>query len=703
MSFDTQNYIELFYQDAEEHLQLMTDALLDMERDPADKEALAAVFRSAHTMKSSSAMVGFMHISEFTHRMEDMIGHFRDNDVTITTDMVDILFRSFDVLKEMLTQLQDESAEAQRNQTKAAAQDLMKVFAGVLTGDDPVDEPEEKKPDAYSVRIKLDEEHRTRIEELRLAGEQIFEITIYFSEDVQMAATRAYLIVNNLSKIATTIQTNPDLDDDSQTVGLLFSLIVASKENIDQLTKMASVSEVDKVDIRDVTDIDQFEWPDEIKPTEEVVEEIAEKDASDEESKQDKAVVTSSFDRREDKAKVQTVRVNIEKLDCLLNLAAEMVIQRGRAYELSQQLVIKNGKGGLEEEIFDAINQQGMFLSQLQEIIMEARMIPIGMVFSRFRRVIRDLAHARNKKVNLVMEGEETELDKKIIDKIGEPLMHMVRNSVDHGLETEEDRLKAGKPSEGLLHLNAIHQGNNIVISIMDDGAGIDAEKLKEKAVEKGIITLDEAAAMPKKEALHLIFRPGFSTANTVTDISGRGVGMDVVRRSIDNLGGTVEIETELGKGTTFLIKLPLTLAIIQALLVESDKEIFALPISSISETIRISPDEIFSVKGSGKVIRLREEVIPILNLRSVVTGDKSGKLNEKCYVAILKNGNQYAGLIVDRMVNEQEVVIKSLSGDFASASYISGAAILGNGQVILILDIPSLIDQTLGSYITES
>jgi two-component system, chemotaxis family, sensor kinase CheA len=706
MSFDTQNYIELFYQDAEEHLQLMTDALLDMERNPADKEALAAVFRSAHTMKSSSAMVGFMHISEFTHRMEDMISHFRDNDVTITTDMVDILFRSFDVLKEMLTQLQDESAEAQRNQTKTAAQDLMKVFAGILTGDDPVEEPEEKKPDAYSVRIKLDEEHRTRIEELRLSGEKIFEMTIHFSEDVQMAATRAYLIVNNLSKIATTIQTNPDLDDDSQTVGFLFSLIVASKENSDQLTKMSAVSEVDKVDIRDVTDIDQFEWPDENKPAEvveETVGETVDEDAPEEESKQDKAVVTSSFDRREDKAKVQTVRVNIEKLDRLLNLAAEMVIQRGRAYELSQQLVIKNGKGGLEEEIFDAINQQGMFLSQLQEIIMEARMIPIGMVFSRFRRVIRDLAHARNKKVNLVMEGEETELDKKIIDQIGEPLMHMVRNSVDHGLETEEDRLKAGKPAEGLLHLNAIHQGNNIVISIMDDGAGIDAEKLKGKAVEKGIITPDEAAAMPKKEALHLIFRPGFSTAKTVTDISGRGVGMDVVRRSIDNLGGTVEIETELGKGTTFLIKLPLTLAIIQALLVESDKEIFALPISSISETIRISPDEIFSVKGSGKVIRLREEVIPILNLRSVVTGDINGELDEKCYVAILKNGNQYAGLIVDRMVNEQEVVIKSLSGDFPSASYISGAAILGNGQVILILDIPSLIDQTLGSYITES
>lgn len=694
MSFDTQNYIELFYQDADEHLQLMTDALLDLERNPADKEALAAVFRSAHTMKSSSAMVGFMHISEFTHRMEDMISHLRDNEITITTSMVDILFRAFDVLKDMLAQLQDEATEAQRNKTKNSAKELIHVFEGVLGGDDTTEK--EKESASGHVRLHLGEESRTRVEELRLSGEAIFEITVYFCKDVQMAATRAYLIVNNLNKIGTVVQTEPDLDDDSKNVALEFALLLATKENVETIRKNTEVSEVDRIEIREVTNIDQFEWPNE-KPKA-VVEQVGAQIAAEGESEEpDGKEAITSFDRRDDRGKTQTVRVSIEKLDRLLNLAAEMVIQRGRIQELAQQLVVRSGKGSLEEEILDSITQQGMFLSQLQETIMESRMVPIGMVFSRFRRVIRDLAHTRNKKVNLVLEGEETELDKKIIDQIGDPLMHMVRNSVDHGLETPEERKKLGKPAEGLLRLNAIHQGNSIVISVTDDGNGIDVEKVKKKAIEKGILTSEEAAAMSKKECLLLIFRPGFSTAEEVTDISGRGVGMDVVRRSIEGLGGSVDLETEIGKGTTFWIKLPLTLAIIQALLVEANNETYALPITNVSETIRIRKEDIFSVKGSGQVIRLRDDVVPIINLKSVVTGVPTEEDKELCYIAIIRNGNDFAGLIVDRMVNEQEIVIKSLSGDVASAPYITGAAILGNGQVILILDTTSLIEQTLG------
>lgn len=690
MSFDTQNYIELFYQDAEEHLQLMTDALLDLEKNPNDKEALSAVFRSAHTMKSSSAMVGFMHISEFTHRMEDMIGYLRDNQVTITSSMVDILFRAFDVLKDMLSQLQDEATEAQRNQTKNTAKDLIKVFEGVLGGEE--DKEETPAASSSSVRIRLGEESRNRIEELRLSGDSIFEITVRFCADVQMAATRAYLIVNNLNKIGTIVQTQPDLEDETQNVDKDFALLFASRETPETIRIQAEVSEVERIEILEMTNVEQFEWPEET-PSPQAEGKEAEVTGDDSQVKE----ALTSFDRREDRTKTQTVRVNIEKLDRLLNLAAEMVIQRGRAQELSQQLVVRSGKGALEEEILDAIMQQGMFLSQLQETIMEARMVPIGMVFSRFRRVIRDLAHARGKKVNLVLEGEETELDKKIIDQIGDPLMHMVRNSVDHGLETPEERKAAGKPSEGLLHLNAVHQGNNIVISVRDDGKGIDVEKVKKKALEKGVITVDEAAAMTRKECLQLIFRPGFSTAEQVTDISGRGVGMDVVRRSIESLGGTIEMETEIGVGTTFWIKLPLTLAIIQALLVEANNETYALPISNVSETIRITQKDIFSVKGSGKVIRLRDDVVPIMNLMSIVTGVSNGEIKDQCYVAIIRSGDAYAGLIVDRMVNEQEIVIKSLSGDIASAPYIAGAAILGNGQVILILDTMSLIEQTLG------
>ncbi len=691
MSFDSEAYIELFFQESEEHIQQMTEALLDLEQNPSDKEALSALFRSAHTIKSSSAMVGFMHVSEFTHQMEDLIGYLRDKDVNINTDTVDLLFKSFDVLKEMFNQLHDGATEAKRNQTKNRSKELIEIFQRMIQNEEevvPSGLTKEKND-----RIRLDEESRIWVEELRLAGDNLYEMTVHFYPDAQMVSARAFLILNNLNHIGTVIKTVPNLDDEKDILEQIFCLIVASKQTEDEIKKAADVSDVKKIEFREVTQIEQFEWPDEHSKAEK------EEPNKYEEAKQSDQVdeTLTSFDRREDRSKTQTVRVNIEKLDRLLNLAAEMVIQRGRTHELSQQLVGKNGKGGIEEEILDSIVQQGMFLTQLQETIMEARMVPIGMVFSRFRRVVRDLAHARQKQVNLIIEGEETELDKKIIDQIGDPIMHMIRNSIDHGLESTETRIQNGKSKEGLLHLNATHQGNSIVISIRDDGRGIDPEILRKKAVEKGVISSEEASILSDRESLFLIFRPGFSTAQEVSDISGRGVGMDVVRRTIEQLGGTVDIETELGKGTTFYLKLPLTLAIIQALLVEAAGEFYALPISSISETIRISKEDIFSVKGQGKVIRLREEIVPILNLRSIIDAPLIENNEERHYVAVLRHGKEQVGLIVDRMVNEQEIVIKPLGGDVSNAPYIAGASILGNGRVILILDAASLIEKTLG------
>ncbi len=692
MSFDSQNYIELFYQDADEHLQLMTDALLDLENDQGNRGALDALFRSAHTMKSSSAMVGFMHVSEFTHRMEDLIGFLRDTNAPIDVETVNLLFESFDVLKEMLGQLQDEETEATRNSTKNKANTLIKMYEKILGGEevsDVISSSNSTKP-----VIHMDEETRLRVDELRLAGEKIYEINITFIDNVQMASTRAYLLVSNLSKLGTVLKTEPDLNNDKDDLDLYFCILFSSQKEIDEIEKALDVSEVEETNVREVTHAEQFEWP-----HDETTEETSEPTPSTEPPEKEEDIVTS-FDRREDTTKVQTVRVNIEKLDRLLNLAAEMVIQRGRAQELGQQLLNKNGKGGIEEDLLNTILHQGMFLTQLQETIMETRMVPIGTVFSRYRRVVRDLSHNRDKKVNLFIEGEETELDKKIIDQIGDPLMHMVRNSIDHGIETPEERKQAGKPAEGLLHLNAYHVGNNIVISVKDDGKGLDAEKLKAKAVEKGLLSQEDATTLPHRDSLNLIFRAGFSTAAQVTDISGRGVGMDVVRRSIEQLGGSIEIETEIGKGTTFSIKLPLTLAIIQALLVEAGNEMYAIPISHISETIRISKKDIHSVKGQGEVIRLRNTVVPLLNMKRVMNIQTDENEEDKLYVAVLKHGDTYAGLIVDRMVNEEEIVIKSLGGDITHAPYIAGAAILGNGRVILILDAVSLIESTLISAV---
>jgi len=694
MSFDTQEYIELFYQDAEEHIQLMTDALLDLEKNPADKEALGAVFRAAHTMKSSSAMVGFMHVSKFTHKMEDLIGHYRDNDVEMNSETVSLLFQAFDVLKDMLAQLQDEATEAQRNETNKQAGILTETFQHLLSGEASEVQVESRA----DVRIHLDEEIRTRVEEQRLAGERIYEITVRFQPEAQMTATRAFLVFNNLNQVGTVLKTAPDVNDENEEFGLDFAILVSSTQPEKELKKEAMVGDVDQIEFRDVTECEQFEWNEAESPQGQP-EPQKEEDSASQAAKPTEEKVATSFDRREDRIKTQTVRVNIDKLDRLLNLTAEMVIHRGRAVELGQQLVGIHGVSGSEEELLETITQQGMILSQLQETIMEARMVPIGMVFTRFRRLVRDLAQSRGKKVNLVIEGEETELDKKIIDQLGDPLTHMIRNSMDHGLEPEEERVAQGKPPEGLLILNASHHGNNIVISVRDDGRGIDPERLRQKAIEKNLMPTDEAKALSERECINLLFRAGFSTAKEVTDISGRGVGMDVVRRAIEQLGGTVEIQTEIGKGTTFYLKVPLTLAIIQALLVESKKELYALPISSVSETIRIHKSDIYSVKGQGKVFRLRDKIIPLLNLRSVVTGgDSEQEENERIYVAVIRNGQLDVGLIVDRMVNEQEVVIKSLDGEVTKASYVAGASILGDGRVILILDTASLIETTLGS-----
>lgn len=686
MSFDSSAYIEMFYQDAEEHIQSMTDALLDLENNPGDQEALSSVFRAAHSMKSSSAMVGFMHVSEFTHKMEDLIGFYRDSNIQITSQEVTILFKAFDILKEMLGQLQDESSEAKRNLTKKQAKELLCKFEQIRSGISD-EQTAHKSP---VIRIRMDENLRAMIYEHKLNGEQIYEINVIFDKNCQMVYPRAFLIVTQLTNCGTVLKSEPNIEDDQSCFEFELAMIYASNAHEDKIASIISVSEVDTFVINNVTDHDQFEWIDNKEEESNAIE-------SDFKTESDTSIKTS-FDRREDRLKIQTVRVNIDKLDRLLNLTAELVIHRGRTFELTQQLVDRYGKHGYVEDLLEAYVQQGTVLSQLQETITEARMVEIGTVFTKFRRLVRDLAQSRNKKVNLVIEGEETELDKKVIDQLGDPLTHMIRNSLDHGLETPEERIKVGKSPESNLFLKATHRGNAIVVTVEDDGRGIDPEVLRTKAIEKGIISNEEAKKLNTKESYSLILRPGFSTAKEVTDISGRGVGMDVVRRAIEQLGGNIEIESQLGKGTAISLKVPLTLGIIQALLVESNKEIYALPISSIAETIRISNKEIYTIQGKGNVFRLRDIVVPLVNLNNIVSHHFNDNNTNSFYVAVLKHSDNFVGLVVDRMVNEQEVVMKSIDGDISKAKYIAGASILGNGRVILILDTNSLIESTLGS-----
>ncbi len=369
------------------------------------------------------------------------------------------------------------------------------------------------------------------------------------------------------------------------------------------------------------------------------------------------------------------------------------MINRGRATEQVNRISVLTNRSVEADELNESIQEQGRLINQLQEAIMSTRMVAIGQVFSRFRRVVRDLSKERQKQVRLGVNGEETELDKKIIDQIGDPLTHMVRNAVDHGIESPQERVAAGKPAEGTLRFDAYHEGNNIHVTVADDGKGIDVARVRAKAIEKGLVTADAADSLSEREILQMIFLPGFSTAQVVTDISGRGVGMDVVKRTIDNLGGHVDIETCLGKGTTFTIKLPLTLAIIQALLVEVGGEIFAIPIANVRETIRIAPKDIFTVEGQAEVIRLRDSVVPIVRLNDVLDTEVRQASDDRLYVAVVGYEQKQVGLLVDRMVNEQEIVVKALEGEVKKVDCIAGASIMGDGSVSLILDAVALID----------
>ncbi len=696
MEFDSNQYIDLFYQDAEEHLEIMNEALLNLEQDRTNREPLQELFRAAHTMKSSSAMVGFMHISEFTHTMEDVLSQLRDGKVPVTENVTDILFQCFDLLREMMASLGDGTTEGKKNEIKKLTTSTVSNLQAIMGMSSPVESQSEEKPRAP--RIKLSDTDRSRIEESRLAGQRIFEVEVIFDDDIPMAATRAFLICNNVRSLGEIIVCDPDVENDEEVeVDAGFSFILASQAAAEEIQEKASIGQVRDVVVRDVTDAEQFEWPEQQQAEEQVQPAASENGGSPAQPDAENDAKTS-FDRREDRSRSRTVRVDIGKLDRLLDLAGELVINRGRALELGQNLVLKSGNTGDESSLLDSIVQQGMIITQLQEAIMESRMVPIGQVFARFRRVVRDLSHGRGKQVNLVVEGEETELDKKIVDVIGDPLTHMIRNSVDHGIEAPSDRLEAGKPETGTLRLAASHEGNSIIIQVQDDGRGLDLERIKQKAIDRGLYTEESAAQLSPRELTQVIFQAGFSTAKEVTDISGRGVGMDVVRRTIDELGGTVEIDTEVGKGSTFTIRLPLTLAIIQALLIETGSELFALPIANVTETLRVTNDDIFTVEGRGEVIRLRESVVPVLRLDRVLDSPNQGQSeNGRIYIAIVRHGTQEVGLIVDRMVSEQEVVIKSLGGQGQKANFIAGASILGNGKVILILDVASLVQETLG------
>jgi len=676
---DTNQYMGMFLEESREHLQTLNSCVLDLENDPENLSVLSEIFRSAHTIKGMSATMGFTTIAELTHEMENILDLLRKGQLKASHDIIDTIFRCVDTLEQLVESV------ASNNESSIDSKPLIIKLKALAKGEAILSTPVKAEvvsiaPGASS-SIELSDTEIAVIKKARDQGMQAYEVQVSLREGCLLKSARSYMVMNALDEIGEVIKSIPAVEElEKENFSLNFQVIVISGSEAEKIQHtVLSISEIDQAVVLPC-----------ILPNDATGEIIAPKSIEpmkkDDEAERAGNVLVHTQTTVEKKNKSgQSVRVDIDKLDTLLNLVGELVINKTRLEQI-----------GLTHKLTDlveTIEQMDRVTTDLQAVVMKVRMVPVGQVFNRFPRMVRDLSRDLNKEINLIIQGEETELDRTVIDEIGDPLVHLLRNSIDHGIEHPNEREEKGKNPIGEIRLIARHEGNNVIIMVEDDGKGINADIIKRKAVEKGLISQGEADAMDANEAVRLVFLPGFSTAAVVTDVSGRGVGMDAVKNKIESLGGMVDVETKVNEGSKFKIRLPLTLAIIQALLVKVSEEIYAIPLGSIDSTINIIPSDIKTVQNK-EVILLRGQIIPIVRLADVLNIPDSDNQHteEELFVVIVHIGEQRAGIIVDNLIGQQEIVIKSLGKLLAGIKIIAGATILGNGQVALILDIGSLI-----------
>lgn len=669
---ETSQYLDLFLEESNDHLQILNKNLLIMESNPTKIELLDEIFRAAHTLKGMSATMGFEKIAHLTHHMENVLGKLRDRVVPFTNKVCDILFKCVDFIEGMLKDI------ASGNQGDMDIDELVVSLNNIensIEAAATVLVEAEDLTSASKNNIDFNDYDKNLIIKAQENNFNIYEIEVTVDENCVMKAVRAFMVFRNLEPLGEIIKSNPSVQDiEDENFELSFNLVFFSPHTIDEVREaINNVSEVKSF----VTIPEYYFEKEEIYVEEKII------SGNELEVKSEKIEKTVSNETIK-KAKInQTVRVDIGKLDNLMNLVGELVINKTRL----EQIFLTNNINSLNE----TIEQIDRITTDLQSVVMNVRMVPIEQVFNRFPRMVRDLSKDLNKEVNLVLEGKETELDRTVIDEIGDPLVHLIRNSIDHGLETVQDRRKSNKSDIGTLKLVARHEGNQVIIEVEDDGKGISPTKIKEKALEKGLINTADLEHLDENAIVNLIFLPGFSTAKEVTDISGRGVGLDAVKNKIQSLNGTVQIETREGIGSKFTVKLPLTLAIIQALLVKVQSETYAIPLGNIEETTSLNIDEIKNIQGQ-KVMVLRGKVLPLIYLQKnlQITQEKESN-NDEIYVVVVRRGNQQLGLVVDELIGQQEIVIKSLGKILSGLRALAGAAILGDGQVSLILDVNTL------------
>ena len=675
-------YMDMFLDESHEHLQSLNEGLLRLEENMEEISAVNDIFRNAHTLKGMSATMGFAKIAELTHEMEDVLDLVRKEQLKLNEDIMDTLFKCLDSLEQMVDSVGNGEAE-----DVVDVSDLVAKLSSISKG---TPAPAEAAPsaaaapaaDGASSDLGIDDIDIDVMKKAKEAGMNIFHVKVTLMESCVLKAARSVMVMHALDEVGDVIKSVPPAEDlEQEKFEHSFDVVIATSADTEAVKNAVdTVSEIEDIGVEE---LDPDALGKQIEPAPAQTAPSAAPAAKKPAAPAKKAGAKSAPAAKKPHQS-QSVRVDIEKLDTLMNLMGELVINKVRLEQIGQTHRMS--------DLMETLEQMDRVTGDLQNIVMKVRMVPVSAVFNRFPRMVRDVSKELGKEINLTIEGEETELDRTVIDEIGDPIMHLLRNSLDHGVESPDAREAKGKSRVGEVGLIARHEGNNVVIMITDDGAGIDADKIRRKAVEKGMISQSEADSLDDADAVRLIFLPGFSTAEQITDISGRGVGMDVVRSKIEALSGHVDVETHIDEGSIFKIKLPLTLAIIQAMLVRVQEEMYAIPLTSIDSTINIEPTDIQTVQNK-EVIVLRGEIIPIIRMEEALQVPHT-KDSDEHFVVVVHAGEAKAGIVVDNLIGQQEIVIKTLGNLFAGLKLFGGATVLGDGRVALILDVATMIQQ---------
>jgi len=692
---DMTQYMGMFLEEAREHLQKLNEALLDLESSPDNRAILDDIFRSAHTLKGMSATMGFNQLAELTHEMENVLHKLRSGEAETSPQILDLLFKCVDSLDGMVNDIVNGGSGnlpiehlvgELKGGLNSAEPTVTSMDTGITEGGSDISDGIEERQPAIVTSFEFNEYEKNLIKQAIDQGFQCYHLVVNIDSRCVMKSARAFMVFKNMEEIGEIIKSIPSVQDiEEEKFETSFDLIMISRETEDVIRKgLVSITEVGEPEITQITGA--FTTAREVSKETAAAGQSVKHAAPIEKTSLPKAAQApkDSHPPIQHKPKTsQTIRVDTGRLDSLMNLVGELVINKGRLEQI--------GRSNQSPELSETLEQMDRITTDLQNVVMKVRMVPIDNVFSRFPRMVRDLARDLGKEIDLTIEGKETELDRTVIDEIGDPLVHLLRNSIDHGIEEPSVRIAAGKKEHGTVILSARHEGNNVVIEVEDDGKGLDPQKIKEKAIEKELLSPEEADELDDYSAVRLVLMPGFSTAEKVTDVSGRGVGLDAVKNKIEALSGSIHIESTPGVGTKFKIQLPLTLAIIQALLVLLENETYAIPLSFIAETTSVMPDQINKIQDQ-EVMLLRGDVLPLIRLHQVLQVPPAGiPKEEEINIVIVRKGDKRVGLIVDTLIGQQEIVIKPLGRLLTNIPVIAGATILGNGQVSLIIDVASL------------